>query len=394
MEGSSSAPWRRTPRGATSGRGTWPTTCAGRSREPAGEALNETQNLSSTSAVPLSELAPPPSRPPRPSWRQRAAGALSRALRPPSAERLASEAFAVALLSVLIGTVALLALGWGPVVPPTPEEQARGEVMPWLALGGVHLRAGRYEEAIRAYGEAERLAPSLPGPRRMRERAEGYVEELNRLIEQEKEVHNQLERARLDMAKRRFEDAVLAARAVLAVDAGNVEAREILARANEALVSPSQPPPLQIVPRAERDRPPQLAEHEPPVEPAGESARANVAPQPVSTEATLTFQFDSALPRGIFKLMRDGTTIHQETFDFYERKNIFRKVAHGGQRAGIVKVPAGPTKLRVYVVAGDNPAEIQTVETDLPGGSWHRLNVILGKDGKLSAFIEDLPGRS
>ena len=216
----------------------------------------------------------------------------------------------------------------------------------------------------------------------MRQKAQGYVGELDRLVEEEKQVHDQLAQARLAMMRRRFPDAVLATRAVLTVQPDNTEAQEILEQATGALARPPATRPVRIVPSSGRDRT-QLAEDRPAAEPAGEAAGPQVASQPVSTEATLTFQFDSALPRGFFRLMRDGITIHQEPFDFYKRKNIFRKVAHGGQKVGMVKVPAGTTVLKVYVAADDRPAEIETLEAELFGGSRHRLNVILGKDGKL-----------
>jgi len=361
---------------------------------PSGEALNDTMSFSEIPLLPPPPMAAPgagssvsPARPPGPPLRDRLA-ALARSL---SWERVATEAFAAAALSVLIGAVALLALGWGPVPSPTPAEQARGQVLERLAEGHAHMRAGRWGAAVAAYREAERLAPDLPGPRRLRQAAARKPAELQRLVEEEQRVGEQLGKADLAMATKHYEDAALAATTVVAVDPRNQRAQEILARANRELADAHRKPLLKTARPAARDR--MAAVPNAPADDLTRGAASEPAGPPaasVPTSALVKVRFDSAMPKGYFRVMMAGKSVCGEPFDFYKKGGFLRRrTAQPGRLECDLTLAKGQHQFLIYVTPDGKKAMTKTVDGDLAGGSHHRLSVVLTREGELSAHWED-----
>jgi hypothetical protein len=350
---------------------------------PAAGALNETMSLSATTAVPLSELAPPlPER--SLVWPARL-GRLGKLLGSPTWERLATDAWVTALACVLIGAAALLSLGWGPVPPPPPGEQARGEVVRLMAEGHVMLQQQRYEEAIARLTRAEKLAPELERPRRLREMAEAKAEELKSQAEQEQRLQAQLEQAELFAKQRNPQGAAILAQAVLFVDPQHARAREILDRANERLLREGRQPV------AAASRRPEHLERAETRSPAGvpvpDGAGSSAAPVP--SRVVLMFRLDTGLPKGRYEVRYNGRRIYEDGFDFYERKRFARDIPRGGQVNEALMVPAGRATLEVKVTPQDRLSREKSTVAELVGGQIHQLTAVLDPEGKLRVFMED-----
>jgi predicted Ser/Thr protein kinase len=338
----------------------------------AGDALNQTQNLSATIAVPPVAAPLGPGRPRRP----RAGRGWLAGVAPARAARVAGVAFAVALL---LGASVLLWLAWTQPATPVDADRTEQEVIGLIQAGHDLLRQGRWEEAARTYGEAERLAPELPGPRRMREAAERKQAELAALVAREA-VGARLELAREALKDRRLDEAAVAASAVLLTDAGNAEAREILAQVDQARAL------RRAAPAARQPKPPapapQPTETVAVLAPAAPPAAAPVEP----AVGTVQVHFFTELPKGLLRIYQEGSVVADEPFDFIKRTGLLRREPGKGNVTFELKdVPRGQVRFLVYVAPDGGKGRSEQVTASIRGGAQHRLDVHVSAGGKVTA---------
>ncbi|HEX9668225.1 MAG TPA: hypothetical protein VGC93_01965, partial [Thermoanaerobaculia bacterium] len=111
-----------------------------------------------------------------------------------------------------------------------------------------------------------------------------------------------------------------------------------------------------------------------------------VEPQQQPTEATLTVEFRSDLPRGTVIVRAGQRNLLQRRFDFREGGFLSRR-SRGGWFQQSVQVPAGTERLRVYVTPEGQAAELVEVAGNFPGGAARRLAVHLTAGGRVTAQL-------
>jgi serine/threonine protein kinase len=321
--------------------------------------------------VPLAPLAAPAGSPaPARSW-------LERLGVPPA--RLANVAFFTALICLVFGTVALLALRPFETLPADlVQPDRRSDVLRLIDQGHQRLRAGDWSGAIQAYGQAETLAPELPGPKRMRARAIQEAAEHTDRVARAQALGGHLERARLAVMTRRYDEAEALARAALAIDGANVEARQIL---GTVAAERKRPPERQATARR-----PQIAlpTPQPSVQPPlPEPAPAPVEPaDPAKTQLLVDFYTD--LPAGDIVLFIDGREVRREPFNFYERRGFRRQASGGRVQLPPIRVSPGPVQVRLLVAPKGAGGEVWTATASFEAGQQRRLVARLDRQGKLS----------
>jgi len=345
--------------------------------------LNETQSVSLMAPV----LVPPPTLPPAPAAAGDVTGALTppplpvpkppQPLRPPrsgplvSPRRVAIAGGATALLMLLLGAGLLLGLAWtAPAKGRDAKEDAdHSRVVTLLHLGSQLLRAGNPAGAVAAYGEAERLAPN-PKIHGLREAAERKAREAGLLVgvEQEKAAH--LLEAQQAMDARRWDDAIAAANAALALDPADSNAQQILASAQTGRARATAPV------RTPKKGQPEVVASLPPAAPtpAGTEARQ---PEPVSQVATLHISFVSELAGASVMVLLGSQTIWHGSLP--EGGGFLRRKRGGGNLEATVQVPAANSEIevKVYVTPPGKAALMTPVKGNFPGGANRVLQIRL-----------------
>ena len=120
-------------------------------------------------------------------------------------------------------------------------EEERRQVAAALAAARTELQQGRLDAAEQLVAQALALAPKAPEALQLRD----MIDTTKREIERTRQVQEILRRARARFAEASFEGAIRAAGELLAIDPQNAAARDIEARAHEAIEARAT--------RAERD---------------------------------------------------------------------------------------------------------------------------------------------
>jgi len=330
--------------------------------------LNETQSVSLTAPV----LVPPPALPIEPAA---AADTPAKTQKPPrpgplvSPRRIAVAGGAAALLMLLLGAGLLLGLSWSsPAQGRNAKEDAdRSRVVTLLHLGSQLLRAGNPAGAVAAYAEAERLAPN-PKIHGLRVAAEKKSREAGHLVgvEQEKAAH--LLEAQQAMDARRWDDAIAAANAALALDPADSNAQQILASVQTARVRATAPI------RTPKKGQPEVVASLPPAAPTPVSTEAR-QPEPVSQVATLHISFESAWSGASVMVLVGSQKVWQDSIP--ESGGFLRRNRGGGMREKTVQLATGNADLKVYVTPPNQKAQVLTVSGNFPGGANRHLVIRL-----------------
>ena len=364
----------------------------------AGEALNETQNLSSTL---VGTPSAPPAVPAAPTASRR--GWFRRAPRPAASAPAAVPGAAVAVAdatpvpsprpfpdpSTLSDTTPLGA--FVPAIPPPPVTAAaaaepswpRLATVAWVTAAAVVLAAtlawfavdwqqpGGRDEVVQAGPP-----PLPPGARRQLEKVSADA------AARQRQVADMLARAHQALAGRQYELAAATARGVLVLDSTNGDAQSILAAVpapHEAPVAaPAPKPPRRVAPvREPRPAPP-------PVAPASVPA----PPAPVATDAKLAVHLFTEMPAGTLMVYLGEKQLMHEPFAFFKKKGLFLREPSRGTVDDSFTIPAGTAKLRVYVTPNGQAARVLELSGNFPGGAQRQLNIQLDRDGKLTAGLE------
>jgi tetratricopeptide (TPR) repeat protein len=126
-------------------------------------------------------------------------------------------------------------------------EEERHQVAQFVASARLELQQGRFEAAERILVQAIELAPQSAEVLQLRE----AVETTRREIERARQVQDMLRRARTRFSEGSFEGTIRAVGELLAIDPNNAAARDLQARAQEAIDTKAH--------RAERDAAAQAA---------------------------------------------------------------------------------------------------------------------------------------
>jgi serine/threonine protein kinase len=357
-----------------------------------GEDLNETQSLATIVPPPALPDAtwsttPPPAGGPVPP--PAAAAPAAKPAPPPKApkpvkpsrsgplvvpRRVAVAGGAAALLVLLLGAVLLLWLAW-----TTPsrgrsaqEDDHRTRFLTLVRLGAQMLRAGNPAGASAAYREAERLVPS-PKVHHLREAAERQANELGRLVGVELDKSARLVDAQQAMDARRWDDAIAAANAALAIDPKDATAQQILASAQTAQTAQTHAKE-RTAQRTPKKGQPEIAASQPAFQPASPPVESR-PPEPVAREATLHISFASEIPGTTVMILHGRDRLWQQTST--GGGGFLRRNRPGGPLETTTQLPAGNFELKVYITPPGQAAIIRTVSGSLAGGSSHQLVIKL-----------------
>ncbi len=326
--------------------------------------------------VPLVPPDPMPERPVPP--------AAASAPQAPAPRRLALLTAAAAAVPIFAVAAALLLLAWTqPPVPANAEApDVHPQVVPLISEGATLRQAGQAPAAAEAFGRAERLAPGVTVLGKLRRDAERETMDLARRQAIEQEIGSRLEEARGALRRRGWDAAEAAGRRILELDPNHPEAPQILrtaaaGRERQAAAQRAQRPGPKVP--ATEAAPPAAA-------PAVAETLPAVEPQQQPTEATLTVEFRSDLPRGTVIVRAGQRNLLQKRFDFREGGFLSRR-ARSGWFQQSVQVPAGTEQLRVYVTPEGQAAKMAEVVGNFPGGAARRLAVHLTAGGQVTAQL-------
>jgi serine/threonine protein kinase len=252
------------------------------------------------------------------------------------------------------------------------EARKSAAAMPWLQEGQRRLRAGDAAGAGRAFGEAERLAPNLAAATQLRVHADASAVEVAKAQAMRDQIEGGLQKAGEFADQKEWEQSKAAAQDVLRLDATNVRALDLKARADEGIARR----------RAETALlPPSGA----PAPPAAETASAAPA---APADAALSIDFQSEAPEGVLTIFVNGSQVLREPFRFVRRKGLFRSQAVTGGLQRQRAVAAGDVSLKVYVTLSGRPARLVDLQGNFAGGSQRTLRIRVTKDGEPTATLD------
>ena len=327
-------------------------------------------------------VASPPPAPPAP--------APASAARPaPGSRKALWWGLGAAGFLVVAGIVAVFALGNReeappppvalPVAPgPSPEQQNRITAATALSEARTRFAQGDLDGALAAIARAELAEPQNLDVKLMREAIEGRKLEVASGEERARQVAEGMTAMREATARKAWDEAIAAARGVLALEPANEEARTLLADA-------------QRTQRRERERAEaaRLAAQTPATSPVVAPADPTPAdPAPVvAKDAVLKLLFVSDQSEGVLTIYAGERQILREPFKFVRKSGIFTREKMSGTLEAQRRVPAGPITLRVYVALPGKPTKAVVVEGEIQGGGTPTLEMRIDAEGRATAQL-------
>ena len=345
-----------------------------------------------TAAPPAPKIpAPAPAKatePPAPAPRPPAPAAGPPAVAPRRSHKGLWLAMAGGAALVLVAVVALFAFGGGeevpkitvPVAPTTsPEQQNRITAATALAEARIKFAEGDLPAALQSAARAELADPKSLEVKLLREAIESRSREVAADAERNRQVADGLLAAQDAMARRSWGDAAAAARAVLALDPAQSDARAILAEAQKeqkrerdradaaraAALTPPTPAPVPEAVPAE------------PSPPAPEAAR----------DAALQVEFASDQSEGVLTIYAGERQILREPFKFVKKTGFLRSEKISGRIDAQRRVPLGPLTLRVYVARPGQATKAVVLDGTIEAGRTYRLAIRVDESGRTTAEL-------
>jgi hypothetical protein len=299
----------------------------------------------------IASSARPGGRPLLPARLRAALGLTRSRLRLPRAGRR-NAALGLLLLAGLGAGSWLMAARIPEPADPAPLGRTRQRYLELLTTGDRLLRDGRPVAALRRLERAEQLVPGSRGVRNLRQ---ALLEAVRR-----EEVGAHLAEVRAALERGSYGQAMAAAEALLRLGPGEAETRALLAEMEAALGRRPVPAP-----------PPVPAPEVPPwLEPAA-------GPSP--NWSVLEVGLQSALRRGVLVLYVGERRLLALDLEDLPPADAPQAVSH--------LVPAGESRLRVYVTPPRQPARLAIVDAALPGGAARTLRVSVTATGEVSAWL-------
>ncbi len=310
-----------------------------------------------------------------------------------SLRRLLLVGGSAAVLGLLLwGAVALWTGRAWPAGPQrdAQEDGTRAQALEAVRRGKEEGSLGNWPAAAFFFRKAEQLDPKGKGIQRLRANAERNIAQAS--SQQSEQARNRagaiglgLTNATQALAAKSYEAALTAATMVLQMDPENTEARQILVKAQDGAAR-----------KAARQR--QAATQA--RLPNGQGTAAALTPPipsaslPVNRVSTpAAAETGTATLHIHIKADMEGSIIVSAGHQELDRKNFERGGFFHLRRQEdftddkTVEVPAAGGELRVIVAPAGQKADVKTIPMNLRGGTSHRLEILLSKDGKVSVQL-------
>ncbi|MFL6293642.1 MAG: protein kinase domain-containing protein, partial [Thermoanaerobaculia bacterium] len=306
---------------------------------------------------------------------------------PMSARRLLLSAGVAAVVAILAAAAILLGISWsgGPEKPPAESVREVGSAQyAALVQQGQDFRDSlKYPEAIGAFKQALEVAPAAEKAR-IQSLIEDSQDRLATLVQsqtQAEQVMTRLIEARLAMQDRRYDDAIKAADAVLALEPEHAEATQVRAAAQKGLEDLRR--------RRTRATPGQQPAQGEPIVAATPQPMPTAVPQetaqPVAQKTQLRLLIHSEGPETSVKIRLKGSSIYSHTFHG-KRGGILRKSAPF-DASDVVSVPAGSNDLQVYVTPRGKAAAFSPHAGIFRAGEARSLEIRVSESGQVSVNL-------
>jgi serine/threonine protein kinase len=259
------------------------------------------------------------------------------------------------------------------------QDAANIRLFDLLRTGSQMMHAGNPTAAAAAYLEAEKLEPKAAKIHQARLAAEQQASQLGQLAGLQKEKSDRLVEAQQALDARRWDDAVTAATAALAIDPSDLYAQQVLAAAQQGQARAHAPTPT----RTPRRGQPEVASTQPTFEPTPTHTEPR-APEPVSQVSTLRITFDSELAGASVLIYAGKDKLVQTSVG--ERGGLLRK-GRGGHFENSYSIAPGAADLRVYVTPPGQKAILKTVSGNFLGGQARRLEIQLSEGAAPSVTL-------
>jgi len=289
-------------------------------------------------------------------------------------------AFAIAAIA------AVLLRGGGDHVPaveqpapaPSVEQQSRVTAATAIAEARSQLALGNLDGALQAVARAELAEPDSLEAAALREEIEARRREIEE-AEKTERTEQGLRAARYAFVERRYSEAISAAKAVLAIDGENEEAKRLVRDSEAAL-------------RRLRDRQRAIEEAQQQAaveseESVPESAEAAVATAIVAKDAQLRIDFFSQLSEGVLTVYAGDRQVLREPFRFVRRTGFLSREKVSGTIQANRRVAPGEQAIRVYVALQGEATRSISLDADLEVGSSSVLEIRVDADGNATAVL-------
>jgi hypothetical protein len=292
---------------------------------------------------------------------------------------------AAALIAILASAAVLLGISWsgrGDVRIDPAAEAANARYLSLVKQGHEHLRALSYPEAIRAFKEAERIAPEQKkgSIRSLVQTAEDRAAEYVKTLSRTEQIATHLADARIAMEDRRYADAVTAADAVLVLEATHGEATQIRAEAQKRMQRLAVP---RTTPRPQATPGEQVATVTPQPVPSPTPEETSA---PATGKARLRIALRSEVPEATVRIDLEGKRIFNHTFRG-RRIGIRRRVELPFSDERTIELPVGVNDLQVLVVPGGKAGRTVMRSGNFPDGETRSLNVRVSDSGQVSVDL-------
>ncbi len=289
---------------------------------------------------------------------------------------------------VLLAVLGIWTFGSGPssttLAPaPSPEQQNRITTATSLAESRTLLAQGNLQGALQAVARAELAEPDNADARRLRAEIDARSRELAAAAETDRRVTEGMIAAREAYAKRRYDDAVAAVTAVLALRPAEPEAQKLLADAEQARDRQRE---RQRAARVALPAPPPAA----PVasQPAAAATPESVAEAAAPSDAAMRIDFRSDSSEGVLTIYAGERQILREPFKFVRKTGFLRSEKISGALEARRAIAPGPITLRVYVLMPGKPTKAIAVDANLVAGGNHTLAIRVDSDGGVTASLQ------
>ncbi|MFP5287598.1 MAG: protein kinase domain-containing protein [Thermoanaerobaculia bacterium] len=312
---------------------------------------------------------------------------------PMSTRRLLLSAGVAAVIAILAAAAILLAISWSggkeAAPPATPAQNvASARYLSFLRQGESFRNNLKYPEAIGAFKQALLLAP--PGEK---SRIQGIIERTEELSAQHyltltrtEQITTHVVEARLAMQDARFDDAIKAADAVLALDPEHAEAARIRAdaekgakslnRRRQPRTSPGQQPtPSQQIATATPLPVPNNPAPQETAAPATDPSRLRISLRSEMAEATIQIRDEN------------GRTLFNETFRTGSRGLLRRRSGGSLSADRLISLQEGLHDLQVLVRPGNKPSKVVMRSGNFPAGETRSLDVQVSDSGQVSVNL-------